>query len=50
MNPKMFIPHLEKNMELINNKNLLCSNDGITQLQLEEGQLAYLEAIEFLRA
>ena len=48
-NPKILVPHLEKALMRFE-KNVLMSEDGKSGVETQEGQIAYVEAIEFLQA
>lgn len=47
-NPKSFIPYLERSLKRFNG-NIYTTEDGCSAIRTEEGQVAFIEAIEFLR-
>lgn len=47
-NPKSFIPYLERSLKRFNGK-IYTTEDGCSAIRTEEGQVAFIEAIEFLR-
>ena len=49
MNPKVFIPVLEKAMTRFKG-NILYRADQSAGFETKEGQIAYVEAIEFLKS
>ena len=48
-NPKSFIPYLEKSLQRFNGM-IHTTEDGCSAIRTEEGQVAFMEAIEFLRS
>ena len=48
-NPKSFIPYLEKSLTRFHGM-IYTTEDGCNAIRTEEGQVAFVEAIEFLRS
>ena len=48
-NPKSFIPYLERSLGRFHG-DIYTSEDGCTAIRTEEGPMAFVEAIEFLRS
>ena len=48
-NPKSFIPYLERSLKRFNG-SIFTTEDGCSAIRTEEGQIAFVEAIEFLRS
>lgn len=47
-NPSSFIPNLERSMERFKHK-VLMTVDGLSGYETQEGAMAYIEGIEFIR-
>ena len=48
VNPKSLVPQLERSLERFNRK-ILMTADGLGNYETQEGAVAYIEGIEFLR-
>ena len=47
-NPKSFVPYLERSLARFNG-SIHTTEDGCNAIRTEEGPVAFIEAIEFLR-